>query len=236
MLLSHIEVCFQGSVLAFKDIPSFATWVQSVEGSSKVIGIRGVGAQHGHGDPLLSHFVTLDLHLEGSPGCWRRWRIGYLCKRRGHRPIEREAVMRTGGEASEAEETFSSVEEVRHVTLSSSDVNLQEAPPTTVTSEAERYKSGPRGQGEQLCISQQSSQVLPLLPIQQQPLLPALSANDGTATSLSSLEQEAIRTRGRPWKSRGADWGNLKQYYPVWISWQWMTKERKSLVVRKLEF
>ena len=39
MLLSHIEVCFQGSVLAFKDIPSFATWVQSVEGSSKVIGI-----------------------------------------------------------------------------------------------------------------------------------------------------------------------------------------------------
>ena len=25
MLLSHIEVCFQGSVLAFKDIPSFAT-------------------------------------------------------------------------------------------------------------------------------------------------------------------------------------------------------------------
>ena len=26
MLLSHIEVCFQGSVLAFNDIPSFATW------------------------------------------------------------------------------------------------------------------------------------------------------------------------------------------------------------------
>ena len=26
MLLSHIEVCFQGSVLTFKDIPSFAAW------------------------------------------------------------------------------------------------------------------------------------------------------------------------------------------------------------------
>ena len=63
MLLSHTEVCFQGSVLAFEDIPSFATWVHSVEGSSKVIGIRGVGAQHGHGNPLLSHFVTLELHL-----------------------------------------------------------------------------------------------------------------------------------------------------------------------------
>ena len=44
MLLSHIDVCFQGSVLAFEDIPSFATWVHSVEGSSKVIGIRSVGA------------------------------------------------------------------------------------------------------------------------------------------------------------------------------------------------
>ena len=68
MLLSHIEVCFRWSVLAFKDVASFATWVQSIEGFSKVIGIRGVGAQHGLGDPLLSHFVTLELHLMGPPG------------------------------------------------------------------------------------------------------------------------------------------------------------------------
>ena len=63
MLLSHIEVCFQGSVLTFKDIPPFATWVQPVEGFSRVIGICGVGAQQGHGYPLLSHFVTLELNL-----------------------------------------------------------------------------------------------------------------------------------------------------------------------------
>ena len=31
MLLSDIEVYFQGSALTFKDIPSFAAWVQSVE-------------------------------------------------------------------------------------------------------------------------------------------------------------------------------------------------------------
>ena len=145
--------------------------------------------------------------------------------------------MRAGGEAHEEEETYRPMEEeVKRVTLSSSDVNLQEAPPTTVTSEAEGYKSGPWGQGEQLCLPQQSSQVLPLLPIQQQPLAPALSAHNGSRSSLSSLEREAIRTRGHRWESRGADWGNLKQYYPVWITWKWITNDRKSLVVGKLEF
>ena len=78
MLLSHIEICFQGSVRAFPDISSFAAWVNSVEGISKVIGICGVGSQHGHGNPLLNHFVTLDLHLEGPPGRWWRRCIGYL--------------------------------------------------------------------------------------------------------------------------------------------------------------
>ena len=42
---------------------------------------------------------------------------------------------------------------------------------------------------------------LSFLPIQQQPLAPALSAYDGSASSLSSLEREAVRTRGRPWRS-----------------------------------
>ena len=79
------------------------------------------------------------------------------------RNIEKEVfiMMRTGGEACEAEEISRPVEEVWRVTPSSSDVSLPEAPPTTVTSEAEGYKSGPRGQGERLCIPQQSSQVLP---------------------------------------------------------------------------
>ena len=237
MLRSHIEVCFQGSVLAFKDIPSFATWVHLVEGSFKVIGIRGVGARHGHSDPLLSHFVTLDLHLEGPPGCWRRQRIGYLRKRCGHCPIEREAVMRTRGEEREAEEISRPMAEgFRSVALGCSDVGQQEAPATAVTSAAEGFEYDPQAEGDRLCLSQRSSQDLPLLPIQQQPLAPALSADDGSASSLFSLEREAVRTRRHPWRSRGGDLDNLKQYYPVWITWQRMSKERKSLVVRKLEF
>ena len=181
--------------------------------------------------------MTLELHLQRPPGCWQRRRIGYLRKRCGHRPIEREAVMRNGGKAHEEEETFRPVAEgFRRVALGCSDVSLQEAPPTAVTSAAEGFKYDPRAEGEQLCLSQRSSQDLPLLPIQQQPLAPALSADDGSASSLSSLEREAVRTRGRPWRSRGADLDNLKQYYPVWITWKRMSKERKSLVVRKLEF
>ena len=204
MLLSHIEVCFQGSVLAFKNIPSFATWVQSIEGSSKAIGIRSVGAQQGHGDPFLSHFVTLELHLHGAPGCWQWQRIGFLRKRCGHRPIEREAMMRNGGKAREEEKTFRPVAEgFRRVALSCSDVGLQEALPTIMASAAEGFKYDPRAEGDRLYLSQRSSQDLPLLPIQQQPLAPALSADDGSASSLSSLEREAIRTRGRPWRIIG---------------------------------
>ena len=211
--------------------------VQSVEGSSKVIGICGVGAQQGHSDPLLSHFVTLKLHLEGSPGCWQRRRIGYLRKRCGHRSIEKETVMRNGGKAREEEETFRPMAEgFGHVAFGCSDIGLQETPPTAVTSAAEGFKYDPRAEGDRLCLSQWSSQDLPLLPIQQQPLAPALSADGGLASSLSSLEREAVRTRGRPWRSRGADLHYLKQYYPIWITWKRMSKERKSLVVRKLEF
>ena len=124
MLLLHIEVCFQESALAFKDIPSFATWVQSVEGSSKVIEIHRVGAQQGHGNSLLSHFVTLELHLQGPPGCWQWRRIRYLHKRRGHHPIEREAVMRYGGKVRREEETFGAkAEGFRRVALGCSDVS-----------------------------------------------------------------------------------------------------------------
>ena len=147
MLLSHIEVCFQGSVLAFKDILSFVAWVNSAGGSSKVIGIRGVGGRHGHRDLLLSHFVTLELHMQGPPGCWQRRRIGYLQKQCVHRPTGREAVKRTRGKEREAGKLHRPVEEgVRRVSPSSSDVSLQEAPPTAMTSEADGYISDPQGQ------------------------------------------------------------------------------------------
>ena len=181
--------------------------------------------------------MTLELHLQGPPGCWQRQSTGYLQKRCGHRPTGREAVEKTRGEACETGEFSRLVEEgVRRVTPGSSDISLQDAQPTTVTSEAEGYISGPWGQGERLWPPQQSSAVLPLFSTQHQPPPPALSAIDGSAISLSSLEREAIRTRGHPWRSRRADKRDLKQYYPVWITWQRMTKERKGLVRRKLEF
>ena len=193
--------------------------------------IRGVGSQHGLGDPMLSHFLTLELHLMGTPVCWQRRRIGYLRKRCGHCPIEEEALKRDKEKAREGGEDF------RLVAESFSPAGLQEAPPTAVTSETAGYKYDPRAEEGRLCLTQQSSLDLSLLPTQQQPLPPALSDSDGTATSLSSLEREAIRTRGRPWKCRGADQNNLQQYYPVWIKWKWMTKERNpSLVIKKLEF
>ena len=136
----------------------------------------------------------------------------------------------------EGEEFRPVAESFRHITKSFSDVSLQEALPTAMTSETEGSKYDPRAKEERLCQSQRSSLNLSLLPAQQQPLSPALSASDGTATLLSSLEREAIRTRGHPWKCRGADLDNLQQYHPVWITWKQMTKERKSLIIKKLEF
>ena len=97
--------------------------------------------------------------------------------------------MRHGGKACEEEEIFRHVVEgVRLVALGSSDVGLQEDPPTAVMSAAEGFKYDPRAEGDRLCLSQRSSQNFSLLPIQQQPLAPALSAGDGSASSLSSLE------------------------------------------------
>ena len=85
-------------------------------------------------------------------------------------------------------------------------------------------------------MAQQSSQDLSIFPFQQQPLPPVLSHDDGSATSLSPLEREAIKMRGHPWKCRGADEENSQQCYPVWIKWKRMSKERKNLVIKKLEF
>ena len=57
-------------------------------------------------------------------------------------------MKRTGGKECEAREEYRPVREgSRFVTPSSSEVSLQEAPPTAVMSEAERYISGPQAQG-----------------------------------------------------------------------------------------
>ena len=67
-------------------------------------------------------------------------------------------LLRNGGKTREGEEEFRpEAEGFRRVTLSGSDISLQEAPPTTMTSEADRYKCDPRAQGERLWQSQCSS-------------------------------------------------------------------------------
>ena len=104
MSLEHIEVCFQGSVRAFMEIASFTTWVNSVRGLSKVIGIRGVSAKSGPGNQELSNFMTSVLHIEGTPGRWRRRSIGFLQKRCGHRLTEERAVRSMAEKARETRE------------------------------------------------------------------------------------------------------------------------------------
>ena len=238
MLLSHIEICFQGSVRTFPDFSSFNAWVNSVQGAFKTISIRGVGTKHGHGDPLLSHFVTLDLHLQSPPGRWWCRRIGFLQKQCGHRLGKEGVVRRTEENTSETRASFRPVDERedRRVTPGRDDVDLQEAPPTAMMSAAAGYKSNLQAQEFRLCpFSKPTTNHLSLLSHQQHPALPAPSSHNGSATQLSSLEREAVRTRGHLWDYPGANWGNLKQYYPIWRAWHRMTKERKGLVVQKME-
>ena len=144
--------------------------------------------------------------------------------------------MRNEGKAHEEEETLTPVAEgVRRVALGCSDVSLQEALPTAVMSAAEGFKYDPRAEGERLSTSAVLSTSLP-------PPHPAAT----TSSCLICRQQFGVfavipGTRGHqdertPCRNRGADLVNLKQHYPAWITWKRMTKERKSLVFRKLEF
>ena len=248
MSLERIEVCFQGSVRAFMEIASFTAWVNSIRGPSKVIGIRGVSAKSGPGNEELSDFMTSVLHIEGTPGCWRRRRTGFLQKRCGYCLTEEGAVRRTTEKARETRENFSPAEmQENQITLTVGDVVLQEALPIVMTSEARGNKSSLRTEKLRLCplseslrplLSFLSSESLqqPLSLQQQRPNYPDLSADDRSATQLSSLEREALRMRGRPWDAPGP-WGrSLRQCYPIWHMWHHMSEERKGLVRRRLEF
>ena len=79
------------------------------------------------------------------------------------------------------------------------DVGLQEAPPIVMMSEAQGYKSSLQADEWGLCPLSESPQPLlsvlsseslqqPLSLLQQRPIYPALSADDGSATQLASLE------------------------------------------------
>ena len=104
MTFECIEVCFQRSVRAFMEVPSFVAWVNSIPGPSRVIGIRGVGAKEGHDSQELGNFVTSVLRTEGAPGRWRRRRIRFLQKQCGHHLAKEGAVKRTAGNESRKEE------------------------------------------------------------------------------------------------------------------------------------
>ena len=132
------------------------------------------------------------------------------------------------------------------LTPKAGDVGLQKDPPIVMTSEAQGYKSSLRAEKLGLCTSSESLQPLlsvlsseslqqPLSLQQQHPIYPPLSADDGTATQLSSLEREALRTRGRPWDAPGPKRESLRQCYPILRMWHRMTRERKGLVVRRLD-
>ena len=149
--------------------------------------------------------------------------------------------------AHETRENFSPTEMQEYqITLTVGDVGLQEAPPIVMTSEAQGYKSSLHAEELRLCPLSESLQ--PLLSVfsseslqqtlalqQHRPNYPALSADDGSATQLSSLEREALRTRGRPWDAPGPR-RSLRQCYPIWCMWHRMSEERKGLVRRRLEF
>ena len=106
----RIEVCFQGSVRAFMEIPFFVNWMNSIQGPSQVIGIRGVSAKGGPDNQELSDFMTSVLNIKRAPGRWRRLRIGFLQKRCGHRLAEEGAVRRSAGKEREREENLSPME------------------------------------------------------------------------------------------------------------------------------
>ena len=128
--------------------------------------------------------------------------------------------------AREEGEYFSSAgRQENQITPTVGDVGLQEAPPTVMTSEAQGYINSQRADELRLCPISESLQ--PLLsvfsskslqhPLQQKqhcPIYPAVSAGDGSDTQLSSLEREALRTRGRPWDALGPR-RTLRQCYLV---------------------
>ena len=144
--------------------------------------------------------------------------------------------MDEGKARKEGEYLRSVVESFRRVAESLGDVSVQEDPPTGVTSEAAGYKYDPQAKEGGLCQLQRPSPNLSLLPTQQQALSCCICQRQycNIAVFLGTRGHQGERMP--PWKSHGADLDNLQQCYPVWITWKLMTKVRKSLVVKKLEF
>ena len=95
----------------------------------------------------------------------------------------------------------------------------------------EGINTGPASQGDTSVRSLIPLRLLSLQTSQQQQQHPASSKSP----PLSLFEQEAIRTRGRPWSGHPALRLSEDTWYPVWRIFLHMG-ERKHKVVRRLEF
>ena len=236
MTFERIEVCFQGSVRAFMEVSSFNAWVNSIPGPSRVIGIQGVGAKDGPDSQELGNFVTSVLRIEGAPGRWSRRRIGFLQNRCGHRLVKEGAVRRMArNESGGEEEDFSPAEMLKKTNnLSLRDVDLQEAPPSIMMPEDEGYKYRPQANCKALrplpdsmkpILSAYSSESLqhPQQHQQSKQLFPPISADDGNDKQLSSLEREALRTKGQPWDVPGPR-RSPRECFPILRMWNHMSR------------
>ena len=89
------------------EILSFVASVNSIQGPSQVIGIRGASAKGGPDNKELRNVMTSVICIEGAPGHCRRRRIGFLQKECRHCLTEEGAVRRTAKKACEEGENFS---------------------------------------------------------------------------------------------------------------------------------
>ena len=133
-------------------------------------------------------------------------------------------MRRLAGNERKREKNFSPKElQKNQITSTVDDIGLQEAPPMVMTSEARRYKCSLQTNKRALCplpeslplhLSVLSSESLqhPLQQQQHRLIYPAISADDGSDTQLSSLEREALRTRGQPWDAPGGLYNSATLY------------------------
>ena len=150
-----------------------------------------------------------------------------------------------GNESGREEKDFSPAEMLKNTNnLSLHEVEPQEAVPSIMTSEAEGYKYRPQTNCKALrplpeslqpILSAYSVFATPSTASAIQPLFPPISADDGNDKQLSSLKQEAFKTRGQPWDVPGPRC-SLWECFPIWRMWNRISEQRKGLIRRKLEF
>ena len=165
---------------------------------------------------------------------WQRRTLRYLRNRCGNQFCEEGAVCQArkedsaGDKESREEVLVSPADDVTEV--------MTLAPGHLVTSALrhrpglEGINTGPASQGDTSVGSLIPLRLLSLQTSQQQQ-----QPFQSKSPPLSLFEQEAIRTRGRPWSGPPAKRLSEDAWYPVWLLF-WPMGKRKCKVVRRLEF